>query len=125
MGRDPKTTPQSRNAALAAKALRNYVLDTGLPADTSGPSQTNGLDATTALDFLLTRTDGWLRITPQDDGETVYFKWKWTAGPHVNHYVMVVYPHFQCGNAFLRLALKVDSVDRGEQRPVKDHYFKG
>lgn len=77
-----------------------------------------------ALVPFLTRDDGWLRVSPQDDGATVYFKWKWTAGPHANHYVMTVYPYAECADALLRLALKVDAVDRGEQVPVKDHYFK-
>jgi len=84
-----------------------------------------GDEVAAALDFLLSRDDGWLRITPQEDGERVYWKWKWVAGPYVNHYVMVVYPKSQCGDAILRLALKVTAVDSGEKAPVKDHYFKG
>lgn len=125
MGRDPKATKQSKAAEQASHALRTYVLAQGMPSDGLLTEASSWGDITLATQFLLTRTDGWLRITPHDDGERVYFKWKWTAGPYINHYVMVVYPYFQCGNALLRLAMKVDSVDRGEQAPVKDHYFKG
>jgi hypothetical protein len=125
VGRDPKPTPLSKLIERTAATAR--------PADVPPPRlqlesafQEAGRDhVADALDSLLSRDDGWLRITPQNDGETVYWKWKWTAGKHINHYVMVVYPKSQSGDALLRLALKVHAVDRGEKIPVKDHYFKG
>jgi hypothetical protein len=125
VGRDPKPTAFSRRLERQANpsdGLLNAALHMGPPVD---GAETFSSDVAAALDFLLCRDDGWLRVTPQEDGERVYWKWKWTGGPHINHYVMVVYPKAESSNAMLRLALKVHAVDCGEKSPVKDHYFKG
>ena len=125
MGRDPQTTPQSRRAEVVSATGGGAVPPPQLPSIAGGREEAGGNDGwAAALAALLTRDDGWLRVSPQDDGLTVYFKWKFTGGPHVNHYVMVVYPYTQCAEALSRLALKVHAVDCGKQRPVKDHYFK-
>lgn len=124
MGRDPRPTPQSR------AATRTVELESRAPAmevyhggggSITGPASDS---AAAALFGLLTRDDGWLRISPKDDGATVYWKWKWTAGKHINHYVMAVYPASQSAEAVLMLAKKVNAVDTGVERPVKDHYFQ-
>lgn len=125
MGRDPKPTPQSR-AATRTVEKRSEVPPAEVYHGGGGSISSWGSPAAArALLGILIRDDGWLRVTPKEDGETVYWKWKWTAGPHVNHYVMVVYHSSESSEAITRLALKIDAVDRGEQTPVKDHYFKG
>lgn len=125
VGRDPKSTPLSRKAEEAAREGRAASTDREGPAGGYSSTEAASREVAKALMPFLLRDDGWLRIVPQDDGLTCYFKWKWTGGPHINHYVMVRYPYTESGDALARLARKVDSVDRGEQRPVKDHYFKG
>jgi len=125
VGHDPKPSPHSRSVERQLAASHVPVGMEGtlpLPADQAGDA--SRVVARHLLPFLL-RDDGWLRVTPQDDGETVYFKWKWTAGKHVNHYVMSVYPASESAEALRVLAIKVHAVDRGEKAPVKDHYFKG
>ena len=125
MGRDPKATRQDRAAELAASAGRGPVTP---PVARDWPQQGAEVgrgSVEAALEPFLLRDDGWLRIVPQNDGATVYFKWKWTAGPHRDHYVMTVYPQHQATEGLARLAAKVDAVDSGKQPPVRDHYFKG
>lgn len=125
MGRDPRQTRQSREAGRAAALARpsDGILRGG--GNATGPEAVASGEVATALLPFLLRDDGWLRIVPQEDGATVYYKWKWTGGKHVNHYVMTVYPASQCAEALRRLAAKMHAVDSGEQSPVKDHYFKG
>lgn len=125
MGNDPRSTRQSREAARRLGVERPSILPGGEAATpTVQPEVASSAVARALMPFLL-RDDGWLRIVPQEDGATVYYKWKWTAGKHVNHYVMAVYPASECAEALRRLAAKVDAVDSGVQPPVKDHYFKG
>lgn len=125
MGRDPKPTAHSRRAARPAVPSDGLLNET-VTAFLERQGEKNGSPSMERLllPFLL-RDDGWLRVTPHDDGETVYWKWKFTGGKHINHYVMVVYPAFKSAEALMMLAAKVDAVDSGEQSPVKDHYFKG
>lgn len=125
MGRDPKPTPQSR---AATRTVENDSRAPSVEVYHHGGGSISGagsIEQANALLSLLVRDDGWLRVTPKEDGETVYWKWKWTGGPYVNHYVMVVYHCTQSGEAITTLARKVHAVDRGEQAPVKDHYFQG
>lgn len=125
MGRDPRPTPQSREAARreAQSDPSDGLLREG--GNTRDQASLADRAVVQAMSPFLTRDDGWLRVVPQDDGLTCYFKWKFTGGPHVNHYVMCRYPYTESAEALARLARKVDAVDRGVERPVKDHYFKG
>lgn len=123
MGNDPQATRQSRQALAAAVSERQPTVCQEREESPIGTAETVGSAVARALLPLLTRDDGWLRVSPADDGETVYFKWKWTRGPYANHYVMTVHPHHEADQALAGLARKVDSVDRGKKRPVKDHYF--
>lgn len=125
MGNDPKPTKQSRQAESRVRVDVGTVETAMEPMGPGAAAQADAGPVARALLPFLLRDDGWLRIVPQDDGATVYFKWKWTAGKHRDHYVMTVYPQFESGEALARLAAKVHAVDRGEQPPVKDHYFKG
>ena len=124
VGRDPRPTPQSRAVEAAAAAQRPSVLPRVGGTEAEAAPADGAYSVARALIPFLTRDDGWLRITPQEDGATVYYKWKWTGGKHVNHYVMTVYPAAESAEALRRLAIKVDAVDSGVQAPVKDHYFK-
>lgn len=125
MGRDPKPTAQDRRLSeMVAASRRALSAQEPDSVAVAGQEIVDRAVAALMLPFLL-RDDGWLRIVPQDDGASVYWKWKWTAGPHRNCYVMTVYPHSQCAESLRRLAAKVDAVDSGKEPPVKDHYFKG
>jgi hypothetical protein len=125
MGRDPKPTAQSLAAARAARPS-DGLLNAPQPSllEMEG-KETGRISLERLLLPFLLRDDGWLRVTPQNDGESVYWKWKYTGGKHANHYVMVVCPASQSGQALMMLAAKVDAVDCGEKAPVRDHYFKG
>ena len=125
MGRDPKQTSQAWRAEVEA-GLRHRAVTQAQP-DSVAVERPEAVTPSLleALEGLLTRDDGWLRISPQNDGRSVYFKWKFTAGKYRDTYVMTVYPYHQCTEGLARLASKIDAVYRGEQTPVKDHYFKG
>lgn len=125
MGNDPQPTRAERQRARQQLVERA----TGVPAEPGGMAM-EGTEAVStavarALLPFLTRDDGWLRISAADDGDVVYFKWKWTRGPHANKYVMTVYPASEADEAMRALAIKVHAVDRGEKAAVKDHYFHG
>lgn len=125
MGRDPRPTAQDRRLSAVVATPERTLPEAELGGvAVEGAETIDRAVAALMLPFLL-RDDGWLRIVPQDDGATVYWKWKWTAGPHRNCYVMTVYPQTQSAESLRRLALKVDAVDCGKEPPVKDHYFKG
>lgn len=125
MGKDPKSTPQSRTAERSALASSGRdVHDAATRVADEGAAALGAVVGPLLAPFLY-RDDGWLRVTPKEDGETVYWKWKFTGGKHVNHYVMAVYPASQSAEALRRLAVKLHAVDCGIEAPVKDHYFKG
>lgn len=125
MGHDPKPTRLSRNAArTAAENAPQSLLPGSLRLEGEGTEDLPRCVARAFLPFL-TRDDGWLRISPTQDGKACYFKWKWTGGPHAGHYVMSVYPAHEADEALRGLAHKVHAVDSGEKPPVKDHYFHG
>lgn len=124
MGRDPKPTAFSRKVEAALAAPGDGLLSgDGRPVPTA-PTEVVSNEVARALIPFLGRSDGWLRLVPEHDGAAVYFKWKWTAGPHANCYVMTVYPYHEAAQALLSLAVKVDAVDSGKKAPVKDHYFQ-
>lgn len=124
MGPDPKPTRLSK-AVERTRAAANPqpVSQSPVRVALEGEADLSALVARLLLPFLM-RDDGWLRVSPKEDGATVYWKWKWTGGKHVNHYVMTVYPAAESAEALRRLAIKVDACDRGVEAPVKDHYFQ-
>lgn len=71
---------------------------------------------------LLTSDTGWLRMVPAEH-EVVYLKWKWDAGAHKGHYVMV--QGYLGELAFLldTLLRKREEVERGERTPTKDRFY--
>lgn len=72
---------------------------------------------------LVCRNDGWLRIVPHDEGSIVYFKWKWSRGEFKGHYVMWLCSDFNYSLGLQGLLAKVESVDEGLDRPVKDRAY--
>jgi len=72
---------------------------------------------------LLLRDDGWLRIVPDGDQKTVWYKWKFTRGKWSNHYVMVRGEQYQHGLALSLLSKKLAGVDLGYDRPSQDRYY--
>lgn len=124
MGRDPKPSRREANRpGLEASAVGSSAAPGNLGMEMEGPPIVDKAVALALIPFLL-RDDGYLRLIPQEDGATVYYKWKWSGGKYVNHYVMTVYPAAESAQALRGLAAKMHAVDRGEKRPVKDHYFE-
>jgi len=73
---------------------------------------------------LLIRTDGWLRVVPDGDGKTVWWKWKFTRGRWSGYYVMAVGRVDQHAEAIAVMLHKLDKVDTGQDRPIQDRYFE-
>lgn len=72
---------------------------------------------------LLLRDDGWLRIVPDTDGKTVWWKWKITRGKWAGYYVMCVGRVDQHPEAIAVMLHKLHQVDLGQARPSKDSYY--
>lgn len=72
---------------------------------------------------LLQRDDGWLRIVPDSDGKTVWWKWKFTRGKWSGFYVMAVGRQDQHAEAIAVMLHKLGKVDDGEDRPIQDRYY--
>lgn len=88
-------------------------------------SQTSpGSQAREALHYhlcaLSTRDDGYLRVIPDGAGKSVYWKWKFTRGQWIGHYVMSVVSWYDPALALLLLRQKIDAVEVGTKRPAKD-----
>lgn len=76
-----------------------------------------------ALLSLVTRDDGWLRIVPARDSDSVYIKWKFSRGPWSRHYVMAVVQYWQMGYGLSLLLDKLDAVDSGAFKPTQDTVY--
>lgn len=82
-----------------------------------------GETALEALHYLYATDVGWLRISPQESGKVVYYKFKFTRGKWHNHYVMYRDDELNPFTAIVELARKVSDVLHGERRPAQDHYY--
>ena len=80
-------------------------------------------NAYTALQELLRRDDGWLRIAPDSDGKVVWWKWKITKGKWAGHYAMVRGFVEQHEEALTVLNRKLANIDLGYDRPSRDTYY--
>lgn len=80
-------------------------------------------EADMAMQYLMLRDDGWLRMVPHDYGKTSYWKWKFTQGPWSGHYVMWVADAADWTGAVVGLVTKIMLVDRGELRPALDRPY--
>lgn len=85
------------------------------PADNSA----NALQQ--ALQWLVMRHGGWLRVIPAPDENAVWLKWKFTSSKWPNHYVMVKCQSWQIAFGVLELQRKIREVDDGERAPTLDH----
>lgn len=97
------------SAAEPAGRLESYAVGTAREFDTR-----------TALLSLCTRGDGWLRIVPQDDGNVIYAKYKFTSARYPNHYVMYREEGLDFCTMFWGLLRKVEAVDAGLLKPTYD-----
>lgn len=77
-------------------------------------------DATECLQVLLTRGDGWVRVTADMDGKNVYCKYKYHRGENRGYYVMAVVTVDQLLWGLQLLVAKTNQVDLGLLRPAKD-----
>ena len=107
------------------RGLRAHMDGSGVSSgDTRTPSPHRPEAATTyagnPLLSLVTREDGWLRIVPARDSESVYIKWKFTHGPHARCYVMAVVQYWQMGYGLALMVDKLDAVDAGKLKPTLD-----
>lgn len=84
---------------------------------------TEALAELEALYTLMAGHTGWIRIVPQDDGKTVFLKWKWLSRELANKYVMYVCKDYDYTMALRGLLLKVLAVERGLMKPVEDSYY--
>jgi hypothetical protein len=73
---------------------------------------------------LLARGDGWLRISGDIDGKTVWLKFKLNGTRWPNHYVMTSGPFHQLQKLLHQLRRKLEEVDSGAYKPTTDHYYR-
>ena len=127
MGRDPKKTT-NRNSPRADLAPRANIAAAPLLAEpVTGDSlqvQILAFSAYQALLDLLVRDDGWLRIVPHAHGAVVYYKWKFSRGKWQGYYLMWRDDHINPSEALCGLLGKLEAVDLGRSRPVKDTAFE-
>jgi hypothetical protein len=110
------------NGTPAMAASMGVNSDNGSPASARSPHQPDSATAYAGnpLLSLVTRDDGWLRIVPARDSESVYIKWKFSRGPWSGHYVMTVVQYWQMGYGLALLVDKLDAADEGTFKPTKD-----
>jgi hypothetical protein len=94
----------------------------GRPATAPSPHRADSATAFAGnpLLSLVTRDDGWLRIIPSRDSESVYIKWKFSHGTHAGYYVMCVVQYWQMGYGLNLLVDKLEAVEKGTFKPTRD-----
>lgn len=127
MGRDPKKTT-NRNSPRADLAPRGNIapaplLEVPVPGNELR-GQVLAVSAYNALLELLCRDDGWLRIVPHEHGGLVYYKWKFSRGKWAGYYLMYRDDRINPSEALCGLLGKIEAVDLGRSRPVKDKAFE-
>lgn len=73
--------------------------------------------------LLLSDDEGWLRAVPQDLGNRVFFKWKFSRGEHAGSYVMWVCDDGDLHSALKGLYTKRQMVYEGLLKPTPDHPY--
>lgn len=115
---------ESHNPAVSAAAVAD-----DLPASPDGSTWAYAVgtardhSALGALQALLVRDDGWLRIVPHEHGTIVYAKWKFTSRRWPNHYVMYRCTDEDFTAMLWGLLRKVEAVDAGLVKPLYDHPY--
>jgi hypothetical protein len=118
-------------AAKLAIAKENYKrgFNDGLrqaPLDENirNPDMASSARSAMAFQEIISRGDGWLRVTSDENGKTVFMKYKFTSGPHEGHYVMFVgVPGAGLSDLLEGLLWKVRDADRGTLRPTMDTIY--
>lgn len=125
--KDPKgnvRTGKNARARVAADAADGARHRDNLPNPLeTEPAPGVGSAAIAALSDLLMRDDGWLRISPDGEGKVVYWKWKFTRGPHAGCYVMCVFAPWEVWQAIAEVGSKIERSYLGLHRPTKDSYY--
>lgn len=84
----------------------------------------NGLSAVLDdLAWLITRPEGWLRITNDGGGARCHYKFKFTDTAHFNTYVYYVTEGPALAEGLDGLRRKVQQVLNGERKPTKDRAY--
>lgn len=74
---------------------------------------------------LALRDDGWLRVSPDGQLDSVYIKWKFTRGRWAGHYVMVRILAYDIDEGLDILVSKVQLVEQGQMKPTRDKPYEG
>lgn len=84
-----------------------------------------GTLASSAFATIAGRGDGWLRITFEDNGKTVFAKYKFTSGPFAGYYTMYVGTYYPAITELLcGLLDKLHDADCGQLVPTLDRYHQ-
>lgn len=75
------------------------------------------------LAWLVSRREGWLRITNTDDGGRVHYKFKFTDVRWWNTYVYYVTEGPRLAEGLDGLRRKVEQVLSGERKPTRDRPY--
>jgi hypothetical protein len=69
------------------------------------------------------RDDGWLRVSPDGEGKTCFWKWKFSHGKFCGYYVMVVMPPWDSASAVELLQDKIERSYLGRHKPTRDRAY--
>lgn len=122
-----RKTELNRNAFIGANGTDTAAAASSVDGVPSLSELSAGNDRTElarfALDALLLRSDGWLRLIPAGEGKLSYYKYKYATGPHRGKYVMYVAPYNNWVEGVLGLFEKVAEVDQGNRKPAMDTFY--
>lgn len=76
-----------------------------------------------ALFHLTHRGDGWLRVVPDDERQTLWLKWKFTRGKWERHYVIAKVQLERAEEGLQLLVHKLHMVDLGDKKPAVDRMY--
>lgn len=76
-----------------------------------------------ALFHLSHRDDGWLRVVPDEDNQTLWLKWKFTRGRWEKHYVMAKVQLERIEEGLQLLVHKLHMIDLGDKKPSVDRLY--
>lgn len=79
--------------------------------------------AARAFTWLMDRTDGWFRGSPDKNGKVNHFKWKFNSTRWPNHYVYTRVDVGDWSTGIIELQRKVTMVDAGVLIPTFDTWY--
>ena len=89
----------------------------------SSARQTLPTSAGELLSLISHRDDGWLRWVRKRDTDTIYAKWKFTAGRRHNTYIMAIGQVWQVEYILQLLLLKLQKYDEGDNTDLVTDSF--